>query len=41
MSHRSYADIKVRDLNEFTNQMTSLPPETKAFLEDEKDSKWI
>lgn len=41
MSHRSYADIKVRDLNEFTNQMASLPPESKAFLDVEKDSKWI
>lgn len=41
MSHRSYADIKVRDLDDFTNPMTSLPPETKAFLDDQKDSKWI
>lgn len=41
-SHRSYADVKTRDLNEFTNQMTSsVPPETRAFLQDEKDTKWI
>lgn len=41
MSHRSYADIKIRDLNEFTNPMNSVPPENKAFLNEEKDTKWI
>lgn len=41
VSHRSYADIKIRDLNEFTNAMTSMPPESKAFLGEEKDTKWI
>lgn len=41
MSHRSYADLKARDLNEFTNQLPSLPPEHKAFLDEEKDTKWI
>ncbi|XP_031626621.1 phospholipid phosphatase 5 [Contarinia nasturtii] len=41
MSHRSYADIKVRDINEFTNQMTSALPETDRFLDEGKDTKWI
>lgn len=41
MSHRSYADLKIRDLNEFTNPVSSLPTETKAFLAEEKDTKWI
>lgn len=41
MSHRSYSEINVRDLTEFTNQMTSAPLETSAFLDEEKDSKWI
>lgn len=42
MSHRSYADIKVRDLNEFSNQMTSSAlPETDRFIDEGKDTKWI
>lgn len=41
MSHRSYADLKTRDLNEYTNPIPSVPTENKAFLEDEKDTKWI
>lgn len=41
MSHRSYADISVRDLNEFANQMPSLPTESKSFLDESKDTKWI
>lgn len=41
MSHRSYADINVRDLNEFTNQMPSMPTESKSFLDEGKDTKWI
>lgn len=45
ISHRSYADIKVREFNnhsnEFNNQMASVPTENKAFLSEEKDTKWI
>lgn len=41
MSHRSYADLKLCDLNEFSNPISSLPTESKAFLAEEKDTKWI
>lgn len=41
VSHHSYADLKVNDLSEFTNPMTALPGETRAFLPEEKDTKWI
>lgn len=41
ISHLSYADLKLHDLNTFTNAMPSLPTEAKAFLGEEKDTKWI
>lgn len=40
ISHLSYADLK-HDLNEFANAVPSLPTEAKAFLGEEKDTKWI
>lgn len=43
LSHRTYADISVRDLTDFSNRMaeSTSQPETKSFLAEEKDSKWI
>lgn len=41
VSHLSYADLRLHDLNEFANAVPSLPTEAKAFLDEEKDTKWI
>lgn len=41
MSHRSYADLNIHDLNEYTNPVSSVPTENKAFLDEEKVTKWI
>lgn len=40
---RSYLEIKMRDLNGFPGKMTksSMPTESKSFLDEEKDTKWI